>query len=645
MYRLRAVLRRRPVAGLVIALIVALGVFEARRRGMLLEIELNLHDWLLRKQPAHIPISNRVTLIRIREEDIVQYGHPLPDATLADALTRVLAAQPRAIGIDLYRNLPVGGGQERLRQLFEENSRLVGIEKFPDRDSPGTPPPSWLQRSEQIAFSDIVLDGDGVVRRALLYLWDSRDQIHVSLALRLALSYLGDEGISLASADPAGEVLTLGRAEFRPFHVGDGGYAKADDRGYQMLLDNRRGTSSFESYSLDLLLAGAVPTEALRNRVVIIGTAAPSVKDEFLTPFRDPTGDRRKVHGIEIHAQVVDQLLRRALDGASPVRFLDGPTQAAAIALLCLFGVALGLGAPSVRIVWVGGVALVILLMTAAWAAVAHTYWVPVVPPLIGFVASTGLAVTHVLREERREKAVLRTIFSRHVSKRVLDELWRKREQFMQDGRLRAQRMTVTVLMMDLKGYAEASEKMEPGALLDWINEFLGAMADLVETRGGVVDDYWGDGLKANFSVPIPQATEAGIRNEAQAAVACAQAMAGRLERLNESWRIRGLPTGRMRIGIHTGAVVVGSVGSSERLKYTSAGDTVNVAARLESLDRDVFAGEATTVRILISEETQRLLGNDVAREPLGTRYLSGRAQPIGVWRLRLEDDRQGSNR
>ncbi len=635
MTALRASLRRRPVAAIVIAVLTTLGVLEARQLGLLLPPELQLHDALLRLRGAGSRAPQRVVLIRIREEDVARLGHPLPDAVLADVLQRILAAKPRAVGIDLYRDLPADTEDERLPALFARDDRLVAIEKFPDRDRPGTPAPPWLRGSDQVGFSDVLLDEDGVVRRALLFLWDDQDRIHVSLGLRLALRYLAFDGIALESREPRGEALQLGRAELRPFLRGDAAYAAVDDRGYQLLLDHQRSGQAFDAFPVAELLGGRIPPAALEDRVVILGTTAPSVKDVFYTPFSSPAAGSGGTSGMDVHAQVVDQLLRRALDGEPPVRSPGSSEQAAAIALLCLAGAALGVAAPSVRLVWVGGSAVALGLLGGAFAALRAGFWLPVLPPLLGFVASTAFAVAHVLREERREKAVLRELFSRHVSKRVLDELWRKRAQFMEEGRLRTQRMTLTVLMADLQGYTEASEKMEPAALLDWVNAFMSRMAQLVETSGGVVDDYWGDGLKANFSIPVPRTTEAEIEEDARAAVSCARQMAREMARLNAGWQAGGLPTARLRVGIHTGPVVVGSIGSRERLKYTSVGDTVNLAARLEHVDREAFAAEAgTEARILVSDETKRRLAPDMAAEPLGTRRIPGREQPVTVWRI-----------
>jgi adenylate cyclase len=632
---LQRLLRRRSAVCLLIALGVSAVVLTARLSGVLIPLELGLHDRLLRLRPIPAGAPDRVVLIRIREEEIARYGHPLPDATLARAMKRILAAEPRALGIDLYRDQPVGSGAEDLASVLRADPRVVVIEQLPDKGGPGTRPPGYLNGSDQVGFSDLPLDPDGVVRRTFLFLWDDGDTMHVSFALRLALLYLRPQGIALVAKDASGQAFGLGLATMLPFQTGDAAYVAVDDRGYQILRDERRGPASFTAFGLDDLLEGRIPAEALRDRVVIVGTTAPSVKDSFLTPFSQESEGRRTAYGIELHARALDQLLRQALDGDPTLWAPRPPLQAAAVVALAILGAALGLGARSIRLVWTIALAVLMLLLAAAWAALGRSAWLPVLPPGLGFVAATGLAVAHVLREERREKALLRDIFSRHVSKGVLEELWRKRDQFMEAGRPRTQRMEISVLMADLEGYTAVSEKMEPGALLDWVNDFMSAMAHLVETGGGVVDDYWGDGLKANFSVPLPRSTADEVSADARNAVACALAMAREMEALNARWRERDLPTGRLRVGIHTGPVVVGYVGSAERLKYTSVGDTVNLAARLESLDREAFAAEVgVSARILVSEITRSHLGGEITVECMGPRSVAGRSQPVEVFRV-----------
>ncbi|HKP01411.1 MAG TPA: adenylate/guanylate cyclase domain-containing protein, partial [Nitrospiraceae bacterium] len=237
---------------------------------------------------------------------------------------------------------------------------------------------------------------------------------------------------------------------------------------------------------------------------------------------------------------------------------------------------------------------------------------------------------------ERKERALLMHLFSKHVSGEVAEAVWRQREQFLQDGRPRPQQLTATVFFSDFKGYTAASEKMTPEALMHWVNAYLDVMAGLVIKHGGVIDDYAGDAIKANFGVPLPRNSEEEIAQDAVNAVSCALAMEQQMHRLNMKHLQEGLATVGMRIGIHTGLVVAGSVGTSERLKYTTVGDAVNTAARLESLDRDTVQEipGRRLCRILIDEGTKHYLGNRFVLDPIGEVSVKGKEQTLMVYRV-----------
>ena len=196
--------------------------------------------------------------------------------------------------------------------------------------------------------------------------------------------------------------------------------------------------------------------------------------------------------------------------------------------------------------------------------------------------------------------------------------------------------MIVTVLFTDLEGYTGASEKMTPQVLMDWTNTYLDIMAQSVMKHGGVVDDYFGDAIKANFGVPIARTTEAEIKQDAVNAVNCALAMEKEMERLRRHWQERQLPTARLRIGIFTGPVVAGSLGTAERLKYTTLGDTVNTAARLESWDKDAWEPDFgdRPCRILIGESTWQYLDQQFHSERVGQLTLKGKNEKVTVYRL-----------
>jgi class 3 adenylate cyclase len=217
----------------------------------------------------------------------------------------------------------------------------------------------------------------------------------------------------------------------------------------------------------------------------------------------------------------------------------------------------------------------------------------------------------------------------------VAAEVWRERDAFLDGGRPRAHGATLTVLMSDLAGYTSLSESLDPERLMEWIGAYLEAIARSVGVHGGVVDDFAGDGVKANFGVPLPRRTEAEIDADAAAAVRCALALEAEIERLNARFAERGYPPARVRVGLHTGPAVVGVIGSAERMKFTSVGDTVNTAARLEQWHGDEFRAESDTLRILASGETFRRLGGAFDAEALGKVELKGKAEPLAVFRIR----------
>jgi adenylate cyclase len=248
---------------------------------------------------------------------------------------------------------------------------------------------------------------------------------------------------------------------------------------------------------------------------------------------------------------------------------------------------------------------------------------------------------------ERLERREVTGLFSRFVGPEVVSEIWRQRDQFLRDApprRPRAQWLTLTVLMSDLGSFTPAAEKMDPYAVMAWINEFASRMGDLIERHFGVVDDYAGDGIKANFGFPVPRSTAEQIDSDAVNAVRCALAMGEEMERLNEGWAQRRLPTRRLRVGIFTGPAVAGVLGSEKNLKYTSVGDTVNTAARLQDFDKDSFSSDPqeSAWRVLIGEETFRRIGGGFRTKDLGLHSLRGKERRVRIYRVLGAGDQAG---
>jgi adenylate cyclase len=255
------------------------------------------------------------------------------------------------------------------------------------------------------------------------------------------------------------------------------------------------------------------------------------------------------------------------------------------------------------------------------------------------WVFSAAVLTAYMVSREKRQRFVLMEIFSKHVSSDVAEDIWRQRDQFLENGRPRSQELTVTVLFSDLKGYTTVSERLTPNSLINWLNIYLDSMTKIIMEHSGVVDDYVGDGIKANFGVPLARNSEEEIRRDAVNAVECALAMDREMHLLQGQWRAKGLPEVTMRVGICTGPVVAGTVGSSQRMKYTTVGDTVNTAARLEGFKKSL--AHESMCRILICESTLKYLGPEFKTEDVGEASLKGKERHIIVYRVLGRDQEQ----
>jgi adenylate cyclase len=373
-----------------------------------------------------------------------------------------------------------------------------------------------------------------------------------------------------------------------------------------------------------------------RDRVVVVGTASPSVKDYFQTPSGFVLGEATKIYGAEHHAHAVDQLTRYARGEDTPIDSLTEPQEALWVLAWCLLGAAVAIRVSSPLSLVVTLMLQLTVLLGVCYLAFLATWWIPVVPAAVGSLGASGLVVAYIIKQERADKLKAMNLFGRFVSRSVVDRIWEDRELFMEGDRPRPQRITVTVMLTDLTGYTTASEKKEPAEVMDWIGTYMDRMAYLVEKHGGMVNDFLGDGLMANFGVPVASTTEQEMNRDAINAVECALEMGESLEELNENWRREGAPTGRMRIGILTGPGVVGALGSRDRMKYATVGNTVNTASRLESFDKESFTNEPerSTCRVLIGHATfERLEGRFVTKD-LGAHMLKGKGEPIKIHRV-----------
>ena len=623
-------LRALPLVGLCVGVLVGLVVLGIRNTGVLVPLELAVYDRLIRSQPEPIEPDPRIVLIAVTEQDIRTEGqYPITDATVAKVLDRLVGYGARAIGLDIYRDIAVPPGREGLNTFLTTHPHIIAVRKVGSEYGLGTPPPPALSGTDQVGFTDIVVDPDGTVRRGLLYL-EEREEIAEALGLRLALLYLHSEGVQPQPDPLEPHYLRLGNTTLKRFEGSDGAYVAANAGGYQILLDHKGGGVAPLTYSLTALLSGQVDPQTIQDKIVLVGITAESLHDIFHSPFGEA------VAGVAMHAQLVSQLVRAGLEGHQPIATITDKQEGGWMFLWAGFGVLLGLWGRSGWRFSLGVVAGLFLLAAAVFLAFSKGWWIPAIPPALAWLFSASIVPAIVLNRERKERAVLKQLFGKYVSPEVAEVIWEQRDQFLDGGRPRPQRMTVTVLFADLQGYTAAVESSEPGELMDWVNAYLESMAQVIIQHGGVIDDYAGDGIKANFGVPIPRRLVEETRQDAVNAVTCALVMGRELVKLNQNWEAQGRPTVGMRIGIGTGSVVVGSLGSPQRLKYTTVGDTVNIASRLESYEKDLHAPTVGTspYRILIDGATLECVDERVETEPVGEVRVKGKEQPVTAYRV-----------
>ncbi len=628
-------LRKPTPVSLALGFAATLLVIGLRSAGFLQFVELATYDAYLRvKEHQSVP-EPRIVLVQTVEEDIQKLGEwPISDRRMAEVLKKVLASNPRAVGVDLYRDIPVPPGSDELSALLTGDKRVIFIEKFGKDSSKRVAGPAALRGTERIGFSDVTPDDDGVVRRGLLFLDDGKTS-STSLALRLALAYLAEEGVTPQPDADDPTHIRLGRVTLRPFEADDGGYVGADAQGYQYLLDFRGGAQRFKTYSLSEVLEGRVEPNLIKGSVVIFGVNAESVKDEFLTPFDRFTRRGHATAGIAVHGYEVSQLIRGALQGDVPIRFLSDRFENLWILLWSLAAAMVGKFARSTVRFSLSTAAGLLLLVGATLFAFLEHWWLPVAPAAIVWLGSAGLVTAFLSGHERQEKKFLMDLFSRSVSPAIADEMWKQRASFIKGGRLEPQTMTVTILFSDLAGFTTVSERLTPAQLMDWLNQYMETMAGLVIKHGGVVDDYYGDAIKANFGVPLPRTSAEEIRQDAANAMRCALDMRREMEQLVASWSAQGAPLVKVRVGIATGPVVAGCLGSAQRMKYTTIGDVVNTAARLESYGKEIPEHLVNPYcQVMVAASTVAQLDGEFKLEPIGTLQLKGKTQGVDVFAL-----------
>ncbi|MGL5804004.1 MAG: CHASE2 domain-containing protein [Xenococcaceae cyanobacterium] len=419
---------------LISAPVCASFVIGAKLLGALQGLELNALDKFFLYRPQEL-VDSRITIVGISDTDIDRLGKwPLDDATLAKAIETISSQKPAAIGIDLYRNLPVEPGHQKLVRVFETTPNLIGIEKAIG-DRVASPP--TLAAGDRVGMADLILDPDGKIRRAIIASQEEDGQMKLGLATRLALIYLENKNISLESVANTNN-QKLGKALFVPITGKDGGYRNIDWGGYQILLNYRGSGKAFKIVSIWDLLAGKIPADLLRDRVVLIGSVAPSLNDYFYTPLSNSgQASVARMAGIVVHANIASQIIDAALGERPMLHSINDNWEFISIFCCSLGGAIIGFLTlqrntrhknffSSIQWGFLGIIFPVGILTCSGYILFLNGWWMPIAAPMLAWTGAAVLSSAYYTHQKQQLVFVdsLTQIGNRYSFDRFLERQW-----------------------------------------------------------------------------------------------------------------------------------------------------------------------------------------------------------------------------
>ena len=439
-------------------------------------------------------------------------------------------------------------------------------------------------------------DSDGVIRGSPLVI-KFRDNYYLSLALSLIAQYLDRPMFALNMAEYGVGSITLDKLEIPTNESG------------RMLINYLGSGKTFPQYSVSDILNGRLPAETFAGKIVLIGATATGIYDMRVTPLS------AVYPGVEIHANLIDNILHRNfLIHSGWTTFLD-------MCSIIVVGLIMGMAVPRMKAV--AGVALCLALIGAFVAAnmtafIRYNIWLNMIYPILTMMAIyTGITIYRYVTEEREKKKV-RNAFQYYLTASVVNEILKDPSKLKLGG----YKKNLSVIFSDIRGFTSISEKLTPEELVHLLNEYLTAMTDVVFKYDGLLDKYIGDAIMAVFGAPLEQP------DHALRACRTAIEMKSELHRLREKWATEGRPDVHIGVGINSGDMVVGNMGSQMRFDYTVMGDSVNLASRLEGTNKEY----GTT--IIISEYTYEMIKNELFCRELDAVRVKGKKLPVRIFEL-----------
>jgi len=592
--------RRRYIFVSLVLAIVAYGLAMAASQSVVAsDLELWTYDFLVNHGGCYTKENDNIIVVAFDDDTVAHLRRfPIPRTVLADVIRKVSSAKPRVIGLDFFLTEPRDSTEDTALQgaLTEAGNviaasqlgsgGLPALEPLPFFCQTGSGPRGYCEDNTPgalgFAFVNMPVDNDGFVRSMLLLPPDASGPL--SFPLSLAQQYSGEP------IRPAGR----GAAQF----LGKKIPYLDPDRKTALIAWNPEPARLISA--LSILRGDADLPKLFADKLVLIGQSSDAARDRFFTPVfrpRSRDGSRNLLPGVEVHAAAIHTLLH------GPVLFVLSPGLNWGVLFLVVWFVTwLTLRTPLKYGLTAVAAALVATYALAQGLMAFQHYWMKVVGAEAALLLVLPVSATYQFVQERfgrsmaeADRKQIMGMFSRYVSPEVAQQIWERKNEVILAGEER----TATVLFSDIRSFTALSAGKPSQEVLRWLNRYFTAMDEVITQECGFLNKFIGDGLMVIFGVPL----SGGVSEDACCAVRCALRMLKRVEALNaEVSSNGGDPPIQIGIGIHTGPLTCGSVGSESRLEYSVIGETVNLASRLESLTKDLHAP------IVMSESTAKLI-------------------------------------
>jgi adenylate cyclase len=447
------------------------------------------------------------------------------------------------------------------------------------------------------------VDFDGVVRRIPM-LVEHEGQYYESLSLAVARTVLGLPTLSLGFA--AGQSSDYGGLEWLTLESAQGDLTIPVDAQVSALVPYLGDRGTFRYISATEVLHGKLPLADLQNKIVLVGTSAPGLMDMRSTPVGEV------YPGVEVHSNMISGILNQNIK-QSPA-YVSG----ANVVLLLLMGVAMSVVLPLLSpvrgmLATLGAISAIILLNGYLWQY--GNIVLPLAGALLMIVLLFALNMTFGYFVESRAKRQITGLFGQYVPSELVDEMAKNPESVSMEGNSRE----MTTLFSDVRGFTTISEGLDPKELSLLMNEFLTPLSRVIYKQRGTIDKYMGDCIMAFWGAPLAD------ERHAYHAILAGMEMQQKLAELQPHFKSRGWPAINVGVGINTGRVSVGNMGSEIRVAYTVMGDAVNLASRLEGITKEYG------VLILVGEVTAQAVPEFVYREVDRVR-VKGKVQPVAIF-------------